>query len=89
MRRPKQVWELKLRKGIGFHGETEWETMWFESEALAMKWLAECEPERGELDYILYGVTVRGENNYLFRGQIEGHKAWRENHRNDVSLADG
>ena len=88
-RRPKTVWELRLRGGIGWHGETRWQSMLFESEALAMKWLLECEPERGELDYILYRIAVRTPHNYLFRDQIEGHKAWRENHRNLVSMADG
>lgn len=65
-RRPKTVWSLKLRKGVGMYGEPMWETMWFETEALATKWLKECEPEMGEVDYILYGVTLRGKYDYVF-----------------------
>ena len=58
MRRPKQVWELRLRG----------ETRWFVSEARALRWL-----EGRECDYILYSVA-RGKYDYVFAKRSRGIK---------------
>ena len=72
--RPQQAWQLRLRKSSVFVGETEWETKWFDTEAHALRWLRENEPERGKQDYILYRVVVRGPHDYLFATRSRGVK---------------
>ena len=58
MRRPKQVWELRVG------GETEW----FVSEARALRWLA----KKGECSYVLYSVEARGKYDYVFAKRSRG-----------------